>query len=176
MLATAVAASAQQTTPSFNALAGRIRINQEIWVTDASGREVRGRLRRLAADSLDVDADGSRTFAAADVRRLRARDRDPLKNGVLIGLGIGGSLGTAWCIGAIADDSGDIDAGVECAEGFTVFPALGALFGLAVDVLRPGRIHVIYEASGAGQAARSRLSIAPVISSRVRGLAVTFAF
>jgi len=60
------------------------------------------------------------TLAAADVRRVGVRPRDSLKNGALIGLGSGGGMGAAWCIGAIADDSGDIDARVECAEGFTV--------------------------------------------------------
>jgi len=46
-------------------------------------------------------------------------------------VGVGGAMGTAWCIGAVADDSAEIDARVECAEGFIVFPGLGALIGLA---------------------------------------------
>ena len=72
--------------------------------------------------------------------------------------------------------SGDIDAGVECAEGFTVFPGLGALVGLAVDAVIPGRIRVIYEASGAAQSGRPSVSIAPMVSSRAKGVAVSFAF
>jgi hypothetical protein len=173
---TTAAASAQEPAASFDALAGRLQVGQVIWVTDATGREARGRLERLSGDELILKDDGSKTFGAADVRRVRARDRDSLKNGTLIGLGIGAGLGTAWCIGAIADDSGELDAGVECAEGFTVFPGLGALIGLAVDAVIPGRMRVIYEAAAPQEAPRARLMVAPLVSSRVKGLAVSFVF
>jgi hypothetical protein len=171
-LATAAAASAQETAASFDVLAGRLQIGQLIWVTDPTGREVRGRLERLSSDGLVLKGNPFVTLAAPDVRRVRTRDRDSLKNGALVGLGIGGGMGTAWCIGAIADDSGDIDARVECAEGFTVFPGLGALIGLAIDAVIPGKMRVIYEASPSHEAPRARLMVAPVVSSRLKGLAV----
>ena len=173
---TAAAASAQEAVASFDALAGRIHVGERIWVTDATGREVRGRLERLSRDGLVLKTDGLETFAVADVRRVRARDRDSLKNGTLIGLGVGGALGTAWCIGAVADDSGEIDARVECAEGFTVFPGLGALIGLAVDALIPGKARVVYQANLPHDASRASLMVVPLLSSRARGLAVSFAF
>ena len=175
-LATAAAASAQEPAASFDALAGRIQVGQRIWVTDTTGREVLGRLERLSSDGLVLKASGLETFAAPDVRRVRARARDSLKNGALIGLGIGGGMGTAWCIGAIADDSGDIDAGVECAEAFTVFPGLGALIGLAVDAVIPGKVRVVYQASLSQEVSAASLTVVPLFSSRVKGLAVSFAF
>ena len=46
-LATAAVASAQEPAGSFDALAGSIQVGQRIWVTDTTGREVRGRLERL---------------------------------------------------------------------------------------------------------------------------------
>jgi hypothetical protein len=104
------------------------------------------------------------------------RDRDSIKNGMLIGLGVGAGMGTAWCIGAIADDSGDIDARVECAEGFTVFPGLGALIGLAVDAIIPGKMRVIYEASPSPEISRPRVLMTPLLSSRTKGLTVRFTF
>jgi hypothetical protein len=146
LVVTMAAVSAQEAAASFDALAGRIHVGDRIWVTDATGREVRGRLERLSSDGLVLDANGLETFAAADVRRIRVRDRDSLKNGTLIGLGVGGAMGTAWCIGAVADDSGELDARVECAEGFTVFPGMGALIGLTVDALIPGKVRVVYQA------------------------------
>jgi hypothetical protein len=146
-----------------------------IWVTDSTGREARGRLEQLSSDGLILKANGSERFAAAAIRRVRVRDRDSIKNGTLIGLGIGGAMGTAWCIGAVADDSGDIDARVECAEGFTVFPGLGALIGLAVDAMIPGAMRVIYQATGSRDAARAGL-IVPLVSARAKGLAVVFVF
>jgi hypothetical protein len=168
--------SAQEPAASFDALAGRVRIGDGIWVTDATGREVHGRLERLSGDGLILRADALETFAASDVRRVRARDRDSLKNGTLIGLGVGGTLGTAWCIGAIADDSGELDARVECAEGFTVFPGLGALIGVAVDALIPGKVRVVYEASLPGKASGANLMVVPLFSTRVKGVAGVFLF
>jgi hypothetical protein len=145
-LATDATASAQEPASSFDALAGRIQVGQRLWVTDATGRDVRGRLERLSSAELVLRTSGLETFAVSDVRLVRARDRDSLKNGTLIGLGVGAGMGTAWCIGAIADNSGDIDARVECAEGFTVFPGLGALIGLAVDAVIPGPMRLVYQA------------------------------
>jgi hypothetical protein len=175
-LATAAAASAQEPAASFDALAGRIQVGQRIWVTNTTGREVRGRLERLSSDELVLKASGLETFAAPDIRRVRVRDRDSLKNGTLIGLAVAGGMGTAWCIGAIADDSGDIDARVECAEGFIVFPGLGALIGLAVDAVIPGKVRVVYQAPLSQEASPARLRVVPLFSSRVKGLAVSFAF
>jgi hypothetical protein len=86
---------------------------------------------------------------------VRAREHDPLKNGMLIGLGVGAALGSAWCIGAIADDSGDIDARVECAEGAIVFPGLGTLIGLAIDAAIPGRMRLVYQTSPSRGGTRS---------------------
>jgi hypothetical protein len=169
-------ASAQEAAASFDALAERIQVGQLIWVTDTVGREVRGRLERLSHDGLVLRTNGLQMFAAPDVRRVRARDRDSLRNGTLVGLVIGGGLGTAWCIGAIADDSGDIDAGVECAEGFTVFPGLGALIGLTVDAAIPGKMRVVYQASPPRGAAGASVTVVPLFSSRTKGLTIVFAF
>jgi len=123
-----------------------------------------------------LKADGVEAFAAPDIRRVRARAADSLKHGTLIGFGVGGAMATAWCIGAAADDSGDLNARVECAEGFTVFPALGALIGLAVDAAIPGKLQVVYEAPPRGAAPRLSVTVVPLFSSRAKGLALSFAF
>jgi hypothetical protein len=157
-----VTAAAQSPTTTFEALASRVEIGQSIWVTDAAGHEVHGKLEQLTTEGVVVRARDLVTLSAADVRRVRARDHDSMKNGMLIGLGIGAGFGTAWCIGAIADDSGDVDARVECAEGYTVFPALGTLIGLAVDAIIPGKLRVIYERGANGGV--------------MRGLTMSFAF
>lgn len=170
------AASAQEAASAFDALAARIRVGQRIWVTDVTGREVGGRLERLSSDGLVLRSDVLEEFAAPDVRRVRARAPDSLKNGTLIGLGVGAGLGTAWCIGAVADDSGDVDARVECAEGALVFPGLGALIGLAVDAVIPGKVRLVYEAPLPQGSPGTGLTVMPRISSRAKGLAVSFTF
>ena len=177
LLATALPASAQESAASFETLAERIRVGQSIWVTDTQGREIRGRLERLSRNGLVLRTNGLEAFGAPDVRRVRARDRDSLKNGTLIGLAIGGGLGTAWCIGAIADDSNDIDASVECAEGFTVFPGLGALAGLTIDAAIPGKVRVVYQASPPRATSRTTVTLVPSFSRRrARGVTMRIAF
>jgi hypothetical protein len=89
---------------------------------------------------------------------------------------MGAGLGTAWCIGALADDSGEIDASVECAEGYTVFPGLGTLIGLTVDALIPGKKRVVFQSPAPGDAARVRLHVTPLMGPRVRGLTLSLAF
>jgi hypothetical protein len=174
LLTVAAVASAQQPESSFDTLGGRLRIGQPIWVTDSTGREVHGRLERLTSEELVFRTTGLITLAPADVRLVRARDRDSIKNGTLIGLGIGAGLGTAWCIGAVADDSGEIDAGVECAEGLIVFPALGAVIGLTVDALIPGSKRIVYRATPAND--RGRVTLLPSVFGRFRGLRVVLDF
>ena len=85
-------------------------------------------------------------------------------------------MAAAWCVGALADDSGDINAGVECAEGFTVFPGLGALIGMAVDAAIPGKVQLVYEAPQRGAASRMSVTVCPLFSPRAKGLALSFAF
>ena len=175
-VATVASASAQEPASSFDALVGRLEVGQWIWVTDTAGREVRGRLERISNDTLVLKDDDVGPLAAANVRRIRVRDRDSVKNGALIGLAVGGGMGTAWCIGAIADNSGDVDARVECAEGFTVFPALGALVGLAVDAVIPGTMRVVYQASLPQAVSRPSLLVRPLASSHMKGLAISLSF
>jgi hypothetical protein len=177
VLATAATGFAQAGAgTSFDALAERLRVGQSIWVTDQAGREVRGTLEGLTNDALVLKTDRLITFSARDVRRVRARQRDSIKNGALIGLGVGAAMGTAWCIGAVADDSGDLDARVECAEGFTVYPALGTLIGLGVDAAIPGRVRVVYEVPGHEFASHARVTVRPLFSSRKKGLALSLGF
>ena len=113
-------------------------------VFDECGRAVHGRLEELSADGVSISAGRLETVASARISRIRSRERDSIKNGTLVGLGVSAAMETARCAGAIADDSGDVDARVECADGATVFPALGALLGALIDRLTPGLRIVIY--------------------------------
>jgi len=175
LVMTSAVTSAQE-LPSFDALAGVLQIGQQIWATDTTGREIHGRLERLTTTELVLKADGFETFAVSDVRRVRARVRDSLKNGTLIGLGTGGGMASAWCVSAIADDSGNVNPRVECAEGVIVFPALGALIGLAVDVVIPGKVRVLYQAPVSQEASRAHLIVRPLVSSGAQGVFVSCVF
>src|SRR5687767_14202605 len=64
-----------------------------VHVLDDAGAETTGRLLQLTPDALVLLVDGTeRRFDAARVRRIERRG-DSLKNGALIGLGIGTGMG-----------------------------------------------------------------------------------
>jgi hypothetical protein len=176
LVAVSVRAAAQETVKSFDQLNTRLKIGDTIWVTDAQGRETEGKIGTLSPDALTLEAEGSRAFAARDVRSIRDRQRDSLKNGTLIGLGVGGSLALTWCLAAVASDGPSISPGVECFEGAVVFGGVGTLFGLFIDASSPGKMRVAYRAPGAAGPAHARLSIAPVITPRAKGLRLSIAF
>ena len=52
----------------------------------------------------------------------------------------------------------------------------GALIGVGIDAMIPGKQVVVYRAPGSNGASHARLSMAPVITPRARGVAVAFAF
>ena len=172
-------AAAQEPVRSFDQLNTRLKPGDTVWVTDARGREIEGRIESLGPDAIKLDAGGARIFPAADVGLIRDGRRDSLKNGTLIGLGIGGGLAAAWCVAAAATDDPAISPGVECVEGAVVFGGLGTLFGLAIDAANPGKGRIAYRAPGtpgSSESRQARLSIVPVVTPRLKGVAVSLAF
>lgn len=166
---------AQEPVKSFDQLNTRLKVGDTVWVTDAQEREIHGKIERITADALTMN--GSRILAAGGVSLVRYREHDSLKNGTLIGLGIGGSLGLAWCLAAATDDSPHVSTGVECAEGFAVYGGLGTLLGLAIDAAVPGKMRVAYRAAGApGASNNGRLSTGLVVMPHAKGVAVSFSF
>ena len=167
-------AAAQEPVRDFSQLNTRLKPGDTIWVTDAQGREVKGRIESLAPDSLGVDAGGFRTFSAGEVSMIRLRQGDSLGNGALIGLAVGGlGVGLACLAGTEGQDEG------WCLVGALAYGGIGAAIGVGIDALIPGKKLVAYRApgpAGSSEARHARLSIAPVITPRAKGVAVSFAF
>lgn len=161
---------AQEPVKSFDQLNTRLKVGDTVWVTDAQGREIQGKIQALAPDALTLKADAPRAFTAADVRMIRERQPDSLKNGALIGLGAGGALGILACA-AIA---GEGEAGGWCAMAIGVYGGLGTVIGVGIDALIPGGMREVYRAPGAAPGAR--LSVAPLIGRTSKGVAFSFAF
>ena len=95
---------------------------------------------------------------------------------MLIGLGIGGGIGTAWCIGAIADDSAILTRASSVLKGSRCSRDSAHSIGLAVDAVIPGKVRVVYQAPLSQEASPASLTVVPLFSSRVKGLAISFAF
>jgi hypothetical protein len=169
LLAFALAA-AQEPVTAFDQLNTRLKPGDTVWVTDAQGREVKGKVQALAPDAITLKGDGPRTFAAGDVGLIRKREPDSLKNGALIGLGAGAGIAIAACAEISRNEDNDA---AWCAVAFGFYGGIGAGIGVGIDALIPGKKLVAYRAPGSSQA---RLSIAPVVTPRAKGVAVSFAF
>ena len=172
ILTVAPGASAQEPVRDFSQLNTRLKPGDTVWVTDGEGRELKGKITSFGPDALVVDAGGARTLPAVDVRLIQERRRDSFKNGTLIGLGIGAGFGVIACAGFV---EGSQDAG-WCALAIGAYGGIGAAIGLGIDALTPGKKIAVYRASGTPGTTPARLSIAPVITPRVKGVAVSFAF
>jgi hypothetical protein len=169
LLAFALAA-AQEPVRDFSQLNTRLRPGETVWVTDVHGREVKGRIGTMSPDTLTLSNDAARSYAAADVLQLRQRRPDPLWNGALIGFAVGGGLGLG-----LGNFSGSWSWG-DAAVGALMIGAIGTGVGVGIDAMIPGRKIVVYRAPGSPGPAPARLSIAPVVTPRSKGVAVSFAF
>ena len=167
-------AGAQEPVKSFDQLNTRLKVGDTVWVTDAQGREVKGKIRDLSATSLLLDAGGTpQDLQAARVATIQLQPKDSLKNGVLWGALAGFAGGALSCL-LNPQCAGD-EAGAGMATGLAIVgAAAGAGIGAGVDAAIKGPRLVIYR--GAGTRSAARFSLAPVITPRHRGVAVSFAF
>ena len=164
-------AAAQEPVRDFTQLNTRLKPGDTVWVTDAAGREVKGKIVDLAPEAVTVKADASRTYGPADVNLIHERRPDSLKNGALIGLGVGGGLALGLCLAAETTEGDG-----ACALAAGIYGGVGAAIGVGIDALIPGRKIVAYRAPGPAGAPSARVSFAPVITPRAKGVAVSFAF
>ena len=164
-------AAAQEPVKSFDQLNTRLKPGDTVWVTDAQGREVKGRITSFARDSMGIDGDGARTLRADDVRLVQTRRPDGLVNGTLIGFAVG-AVGLEAANLALTSQ-GDCPGG--CQAAIVLFGgAIGAGVGAIVDALIPGKKQVVYRSAGASGS--THLSLAPVITPRTRGVALSYSF
>jgi hypothetical protein len=170
LLAVGAPCAAQEPVRDFSQLNTRLRPGDTIWLTDAQGREVKGRILSLSGDALTLE-NGGRSFGARDVTAIELRRNDSLGNGALIGLGVGGGISLAGCLASVERR----DRGwCILAAGF--YGGVGAGIGVGIDALIPGKKIPAYRAPGAGGAGCARLSIAPVVTPRAKGVALSVVF
>jgi hypothetical protein len=171
-----VLAGAQEPVKSFDQLNTRLKVGDTIWVTDAQGREIKGKIRDLGPSALTLDSGTAAIVQADAVRLIVERKPRPIARGALWGLGIGAAAGLALGIAVVAG----CDDGDECAGAILVLGGLfggwGAGTGAVIGALIPGKTLVLYRAPGATGASSARFSLAPVITPRHKGVAVSFSF
>jgi hypothetical protein len=173
LLLAPAAAMAQEPVKSFDRLNTRLKVGDTIYVTDARGRAIKGKIRTLDPSALTLDHDGPETIQADAVRLITERRSGPVGRGALYGL-IAGAAG-----GAILGASAAGGPGGECNRNCSpilagVFGGLGAGAGAVIGAVIPGKTLVVYRAPGAPPS--TLLTLAPVITPRTKGMAVSFAF
>jgi hypothetical protein len=166
------AATAQEPVTSFDQLNTRLKVGDKVWVTDAQGREVQGKIHSLSPDALTLEARTPLSFVPSDVRVIQERRPDSVKNGALIGMGAGMAVGIVSMF--TLDFEGCSFGCVAAVLGY--FGGIGAGAGALVDAMVPGKKQAVYRAPGAAGASSARFSLAPVITPRHKGFAVSFSF
>lgn len=174
ILLVASTASAQEPVKSFDQLDTRLKPGDTIWVTDAQGREVKGRVLELGPSALTIEHDGPLTLRAPDVQKVFQRKGHPVGKGALWGLVAGAAGGAVFGASFDADDVGT--PGGWAAAWAGIFGGIGAGVGAGVGALMPGKEVVVFRSAGAPGSAAARLSLTPVIAPRATGMAVSFSF
>jgi len=130
-----------QVLQSFEDLALRVNLDDQLRVEDQSGGKATGRLSRLTRDDIAIQTDaGEKRFASDTVRAVAVRGH-ALRKGALIGAGAFAVLGVAaFCSREGREGDGN------CVIGSLGFPPLfGAGVGLAMGALIP-QMRTVYRA------------------------------
>ena len=167
LLAFAVAA-AQEPVRSFDQLNTRLKLGDSVRVTDLQGREINGRILDLGPTALTLDRSGA--IQADAIGLIAEHAGRPVGKGALWGLAAGAVFGAVAVLASGEDEGG----WYAVAAGY--FGAIGAGTGAIVGALIPGKTLVVYRAPAAGAGRSGRLSVAPIVTPRAKGAAVSFAF
>jgi hypothetical protein len=128
-------AEAQTTASSFKELAGIVRTDETIIVTDTTARTIKGVLTAIDDDSLSLATGGrTRIFVRSDVRSVRLADG--VGNGALIGGSAG--LGSALGILAVLGSEGGYVLPSAKVGAPLLLSGLGALVGALIDRAHEG--------------------------------------
>jgi hypothetical protein len=168
-----VSAQALPQTPaaSFEQLIAEdaIQPHQTVYVTDAWGHRVKGRLGELRPGGL-VLLQGSRKIDMNEADVDRIQRGDSLQNGLWLGLGAG--VATAWIVPHVFCDLPD----EECAA--IVFAAIG-LPSIAVGTVAGALLDAAIRKTvfqSAGTRGSVQLQVSPVLGGRRAGALATIRF
>jgi hypothetical protein len=161
-------ARGQEVATTFEDLKRIARIDEPVFVTDSVGATHEGRLASLSASSLQLrQGSGPWTvFTEREVNNVAAVRRDPLWNGMVIGLAVGAA--PMSLIGAAASFRGSDLAAIGAAYG-----TIGLLTGLLIDVVNKQTVPIYIHPP---QSRSSRVLLAPIYSRGLSGLQLVAAF
>jgi hypothetical protein len=185
-----VPAAAQEPVRSFDQLDTRLKAGDTVWVADASGHEVRGRILQITPSSLVLAADRQRTFGVSEVRAVREPVGRSLGKAALWGTVAGAGTGLVLAVRSeYATYCSPEQAAAGCFPSpgreppidwwsVPAYAGLGAGLGVLVGALLPARARDVYLAprDSARTDSRAQLSVAPVLSPRQKAVAILLSF
>jgi hypothetical protein len=147
---------------SASRIADAVTTGMKVSVVNDDGRRIEGRVLEHSQESLRLSLNGSSQDIPID-RIVRIDKPDSLKNGTLIGLGVGlgyGVVGATLLTGDGADGS-------FIAAGVAMSAVACTLVGTGIDAMFNNR-RTLYERGG-----RLQARVSPVVGRGVRGAAVS---
>jgi hypothetical protein len=160
-------AGAQPPARTFDELSRHLGRSDEVWITDATGKETKSRIVTISASMLTVNTkQGPLDLQTGDIVRVRQRRPDPIWNGILIGALAGASY-PLWYFSRMYETGESLRENVDSVG---VGAVTGACVGAWIDRRIRGK-KTIYERSG-GRA----MLITPDLSGGGVGVHVSFRF
>jgi hypothetical protein len=162
-----------QEAQSFEQLKVLVKPGDRIYVTDSTGTVTKGRITALSTSTLTLLANkNSRELSEKDISRIRQWRHDSLKNGALIGMGVGVGLGALGTAAFCGDSWYDCNAG-EVIGLVAVYAGIGTAIGVGIDALIPSK-QTIYV--GGARTALNRIKVKPILDRSHKGVAMAFSF
>ena len=154
-----------QVPPGF--ASERLQVGRKVAITDEQGDRITGRVTQLTADAITIEH--ARAARGVPFKQIvRVEEVDDLKNGMLVGLGIGVALFTLEAILARSDGFELTPAGYAVIG--SIYAGLGAGAGAGIDALVGGN-RTIYRRNGSG-----RVSVAPTLRPDRAGVGLVFSW
>jgi len=160
-----------QEAQSFQELQLLVKPGDKVFVSDAQGVVTEGKITGLSSSKLSLKVKSSvRELSESDVSRIRQYRPDSLKNGALIGTGIGAGfalLGILSCNGDCEGSTGDlVGAGL-------ILTALGTGMGIGIDALVQHK-ELIY--IGRSRVSLNLYTIRPIVTPTRKGVSLRLSF
>jgi len=180
LLAAPRTASAQTGAMTFSKIETLLPAGTTVVVETVDGRTIKGRLRRLSDSGLVFDKAGAPAIPPESIRTISRRiGRRPVLKGPAAGLAAGTGIGLTLLAEASRDQHTcaprvpvcRADDGMSAGATAGVITVLGAGIGAGIGALITPPMAVIYRAPSP-----SRVTIAPVVTSRRRGIALSVVF
>jgi len=131
LLTLALPAAGQELAGTLDQLRVLVKVGDTLTVTDTAGRPTRGMVTGLSSSALELAVSGQKqTFTDNDITSIRHRRRDSLRNGTLIGLGVGVGVAALGVAGVAATEGMNpgLAAGI-----IGSYAGLGAAIGVGID-------------------------------------------